>query len=29
MNRQEIDVLVKQMNVETATGTVNHRVQQI
>ena len=29
MNRQEIDALVKQMNVETATGTVNHRVQQI
>ncbi|WP_010111230.1 catechol 1,2-dioxygenase [Acinetobacter sp. P8-3-8] len=29
MNRQEIDKLVKQMNVDTATGEVNPRVQQI
>nr|WP_174505750.1 catechol 1,2-dioxygenase [Acinetobacter sp. Marseille-Q1620] len=29
MNRQEIDKLVKEMNVDTATGTVNPRVQQI
>ncbi|ENX42902.1 MULTISPECIES: catechol 1,2-dioxygenase [unclassified Acinetobacter] len=29
MNRQEINTLVKQMNVDTATGEVNPRVQQI
>ncbi|MCH7392862.1 catechol 1,2-dioxygenase [Acinetobacter dispersus] len=29
MNRQEINTLVKQMNVDTATGKVNPRVQQI
>ncbi len=29
MNRQEIDELVQQMNVDTATGEVNPRVQQI
>lgn len=29
MNRQEIDALVKKMNVDTATGEVNPRVQQI
>ena len=29
MNRQEIDKLVKEMNVDTATGEVNPRVQQI
>lgn len=29
MNRQEIDALVKQMNVDTATGPVDARVQQI
>lgn len=29
MNRQEIDKLVKQMNVDTATGSVDTRVQQI
>ncbi|WP_180049360.1 catechol 1,2-dioxygenase [Acinetobacter sp. YH12105] len=29
MNRQEIDALVKQMNVDTATGPVDERVQQI
>ncbi|MCH7380213.1 MULTISPECIES: catechol 1,2-dioxygenase [Acinetobacter] len=29
MNRQEIDALVKKMNVDTATGKVNPRVQQI
>lgn len=29
MNRQEIDALVKQMNVDTATGEVNPRVQEI
>jgi len=29
MNRQEIDQLVKQMNVDTATGPVDTRVQQI
>ncbi|OTG88550.1 catechol 1,2-dioxygenase [Acinetobacter sp. ANC 3832] len=29
MNRQEIDTLVKQMNVDTATGEVNPRVQQV
>lgn len=29
MNRQEIDQLVKQMNVDTATGPVDARVQQI
>ena len=29
MNRQEIDALVKQMNVDTATGEVNPRVQQV
>ncbi|MDQ9820065.1 hypothetical protein RFY44_14480, partial [Acinetobacter bereziniae] len=27
MNRQEIDKLVQQMNVDTATGEVNPRVQ--
>ncbi len=29
MNRQQIDSLVKQMNVDTATGPVDERVQQI
>lgn len=29
MNRQQIDALVKQMNVDTATGPVDTRVQQI
>jgi catechol 1,2-dioxygenase len=29
MNRQQIDALVKEMNVDTATGPVNARVQQI
>lgn len=29
MNRQEIDALVKKMNVDTATGEVDARVQQI
>ena len=29
MNRQEIDALVKKMNVDTATGPVDARVQQI
>ncbi|UOO93305.1 catechol 1,2-dioxygenase [Vitreoscilla stercoraria] len=29
MNRQEIDLLVKKMNVETATGVVDERIQQI
>ncbi|WP_445116913.1 catechol 1,2-dioxygenase [Acinetobacter sp. WZC-1] len=29
MNRQEIDKLVKEMNVDTATGVVNLRTQQI
>ncbi|MHA3061672.1 catechol 1,2-dioxygenase [Acinetobacter sp. ANC 4636] len=29
MNRQEIDTLVKKMNVDTATNTVDERVQQI
>jgi len=29
MNRQEIDALVKQMNVDTATGPVDERVQQV
>lgn len=29
MNRQQIDALVKQMNVDTATGPVDARVQQI
>ena len=29
MNRQEIDALVKTMNVDTATGPVDTRVQQI
>ncbi len=29
MNRQEIDTLVKKMNVETATGPVDDRVQQV
>ena len=29
MNRQEIDALVKKMNVDTATGPVNERVQQV
>jgi catechol 1,2-dioxygenase len=29
MNRQQIDSLVQQMNVATATGEVNLRVQQI
>ncbi|SCC72779.1 catechol 1,2-dioxygenase [Acinetobacter albensis] len=29
MNRQEIDQLVKQMNVDTATGEVDPRVQQV
>lgn len=29
MNRQEIDNLVKKMNIDTATGEVNPRIQQI
>ena len=29
MNRQEINTLVKKMNVDTATGEVNPRVQQV
>jgi len=29
MNRQEIDALVKEMNVDTATGPVDERVQQV
>ena len=29
MNRQEIDKLVKEMNVDTATGEVNPRIQKI
>lgn len=29
MNRQEIDLLIKKMNVDTATGEVNPRIQQI
>jgi catechol 1,2-dioxygenase len=29
MNRQQIDALVKQMNVDTAKGEVDARVQQI
>ena len=29
MNRQDIDALVKQMNVDTATGAVDQRVQSI
>lgn len=29
MNRQEIDTLVKKMNVDTATGPVDARVQQV
>ena len=29
MNRQEIDALVKQMNVDTATGPIDERVQQV
>ena len=29
MNRQEIDALVKKMNVDTATGPVDARVQQV
>ena len=29
MNRQQIDALVKEMNVDTATGPVDARVQQI
>lgn len=29
MNRQEIDALVKKMNVDTATGEINPRVQEI
>ena len=29
MNRQEIDALVKKMNVDNATGEVNTRVQEI
>lgn len=29
MNRQQIDALVKQMNVDTAQGPVNERVQQV
>ena len=29
MNRQQIDALVKTMNVDTATGPVDARVQQI
>ena len=29
MNRQEIDALVKQMNVDTATYPVDERVQQV
>ena len=29
MDRQQIDTLVKKMNVDTATGPVDQRVQQI
>lgn len=29
MNRQQIDTLIKEMNVDTATGTVDARIQQI
>jgi len=29
MNRQQIDALVKKMNVDTATGPVDERVQQV
>ncbi len=29
MNRQEIDTLVKKMNVDTAIGPVDDRVQQV
>ena len=29
MNRQEIDQLVKEMNVDTATGAVDERLQQV
>jgi catechol 1,2-dioxygenase len=29
MDRQQIDTLVKEMNVDTATGLVDQRVQQI
>lgn len=29
MNRQDIDALVKKMNVDTATGAVDQRVQSI
>lgn len=29
MNRQQIDALVKNMNVDTATGSVDARTQQI
>lgn len=29
MNRQEINILVKQMNVDTAIGKVDHRIQTI
>ena len=29
MNRQQIDALVKEMNVDTATGPVDERVQQV
>ena len=29
MNRQEIDALVKKMNIDTATGPVDSRVQQV
>lgn len=29
MNRQQIDALVKKMNVDTAQGPVDERIQQI
>ncbi|MEQ1253875.1 dioxygenase, partial [Acinetobacter radioresistens] len=29
MNRQQIDALVKQMNVDTAKGPVDERIQQV
>ena len=29
MDRQQIDTLVKEMNVDTATGLVDQRVQQL
>ena len=29
MNRQQIDALVKTMNVDTATGSVDARTQQL